>query len=401
MSSTLPPLQPSKNRGGRTTVLHIAPDVEAGDPGRETVDLAVLTQRSGWRAVIASSGGRLAQEAERAAVLHKRAPLDRGGRLGNWRSRMHLESVMQAERPAVIHAHGIDMVGFALEIGRGHGLPLVADLTQPLTDTPRHKEILDQIKCMRAMIRVPSYFMGDHLGDVFGVGEDRLRLVPPGVDLQCFSVGFISPERLQNLSRLWRLPENASVILAPIPLESEMGHRTLLEALREMRDDPVYAVIVGRERRVSALRAEIEGLISELGLSGKVIMPDDCPDFPAACWLSSVVVAPNLVPRGQNLELLAAQAVGRPVIASDVGANREMARSGETAWVVKPGDVPALVAALREAVGFGTEQRVGLAQATHDFVAASFPQRAWFDGMMDIYQTLIHPSRVTMKAEAG
>lgn len=395
------PSHASKNRASRTAVLHLSPDIESSDPGRETVDLAILTQRSGWRAVIASSGGRLVNEAERAAVLHKRLPLNRSGPFHGWRCRMQLEALVQKEHPALLHAHGIETIPFALSLSRTHGIPLVADLTQPLANLPRTNRLLKMMKSTRAMLRVPSEFMGRHLHETFGVEQDRLCLVPPGVDLQCYSVGFISPERLQKISHLWRLPEQASIILAPMPLVQEMGHRLFLDVLRMMREENIYAVLVGSNRVDTELRAEIEGLIGAFGLSGKVIMPDDCPDLPAACWLSSVVVAPNLLPRGQNLELLAAQAIGRPVIVTDLGANREMVRSGETAWVVKTGDVRAMTQALHDAISLSTEQRLGLAAATHDFVAERFPQKAWFEGMMELYSTLLYPSRQTARANVA
>jgi len=391
----------SNKRMTRTSVLHLSADLESSDPGRETVDLAVLTQRSGWRALIASSGGRLVNEAERAAVQHKRMPLNRNSAFSNWRTRLHLEATLQTERPALLHAHGIETIPFALALSRAHGVPLVADLTQPLAPLPRTKRLLTLMKTTRAMLRVPSEFMGKHLHESFGVEEERLCLVPPGVDLQWYSVGFISPERLQKISHLWRLPEQASIILAPVPLEPEMGHKTLLEVLRGMKDENIYAVLVGSDRHAPGLRAEIEQMIGSYGLNGKVIMPDDCPDLPAACWLSSVIVAPNTAPRGQNLELLAAQAIGRPVIITDVGANREMARGGETAWVMAPGDVKAITDALREAINLTTEQRLNLADRTHNFVAETFPQAAWFDGMMELYSTLLYPSRQTARANVA
>jgi glycosyltransferase involved in cell wall biosynthesis len=364
--------------------------------------MAVLTQRSGWRAIIASSGGRLVTEAERAAVRHKRMPLNRSGPFNNWRTRLHLEATLQTERPSLLHAHGIETLPFALTLSRAHGVPLVADLTQPLADLPRTKQLLALMKTTRAMLRVPTEFMGRHLYETFGVEGDRLCLVPPGVDLQWYSVGFISPERLQKISHLWRLPEQASIILAPMPLEPQMGHKVFLEVLRAMRNENIYVVLIGSDRHApSTYRAEIEGLIGAYGLSGKVIMPDDCPDLPAACWLSSVIVAPNLVPRGQNLELLSAQAIGRPVIITDLGANREFAQSGETAWVVAPNDIAAMAKALREAINLTTDQRLSLADRTHNFIAENFPQNAWFDGMMQLYESLLYPSRQTARANVA
>ena len=92
------------------------------------------------------------------------------------------------------------------------------------------------------------------------------------------------------------------------------------------------------------------------------------------------------------MELLAAQALGRPVIVTAVGANEEMVLRGETAWVVPPDDVHALAQALREAVRLNTDQRVNLADNTRYFVEDNFPQANWFNGMMDVYEKVMFPA---------
>ena len=121
-------------------------------------------------------------------------------------------------------------------------------------------------------------------------------------------------------------------------------------------------------------------------------MPETCPDWPAAFWLANVVVAPNSAIRGQNMEILAAQALGRPVIVTSVGANEEMVLKGETEWVLPPDNVTALAKALSEAACLNTDQRVNLADNTRYFIEDNFPQADWFNGMMELYEELMFPA---------
>jgi glycosyltransferase involved in cell wall biosynthesis len=129
-----------------------------------------------------------------------------------------------------------------------------------------------------------------------------------------------------------------------------------------------------------------------LGLDGKVVMPEYYTDLPAACWLSNVIVAPNVSPRGQTPEILAAQAIGRALIVTGTGANTEFVKSGETAWVVPPNDLEAMTEALRQAIGLTTPQRLNLADAMRYFVTENFPQANWFNGIMDMYEALLRPA---------
>jgi glycosyltransferase involved in cell wall biosynthesis len=392
--------QSSKTRAPRTAILHLSPELEPGDPGRETVDLAVLTQRAGWRALIASAGGSLVQEAERAAVRHRSIIFNGQGFFGAWRSRLQLERLILKERPALLHAHGIETLALACILGRNRRLPVVADITQPVADTARHRRIMANLKSAQGIVRVPSEFMRRQMVDILKLEPERLMLIPPGVDLQWHSAGFVSPERLQSLSQNLRLPEQAAVVLVPLPLNPDMGHKPFLAAMARLKDENIYAILAGSDRHAPGLRVEIENLVSELGLNGKVIMPESCADLPAACWLSSVVAAPNSAPRGQNLELLAAQAIGRAVIVTNTGANPEMVRSGETAWVVPPDNIKALTDAMSEAIHLDTDQRLDLAARTHDFVAETFPQGAWFDGMMRLYESLLQPAERSARRAA-
>jgi glycosyltransferase involved in cell wall biosynthesis len=391
-TTNMQPLNTGSRRNNRAGVLHLCADLDYGDPARETVTLAVLTQRLGWRALIASSGGGLVTEAERAAVKHVRMPLDNHGMFANWRNRMHLEALVQRERPALVHAHGLGTVEIACRLSRLHRLPLVVDLTQPLLDNPNTHRLLTQVAQTSCTVRVPTETMAKHLTSTFQINPALVARVAPGVDLQAYNTAAISAERLRNLNRLWRLPEQAIVILVPIPLEPQMGHSVFLKAMTKLANENLYAVMIGSDRHAKGMRDDLEQSVDRLGLNGKVIIPESCPDWPSAFWLANVVIAPNIAIRGQNMELLGAQALGRPVIVTSVGANEEMVARGETAWVIPPDNAEALAEALREAARMNTDQRVNLADNTRYFVEENFPQANWFNGMMEVYEALMFPS---------
>jgi len=378
-------------RNAKAGVLHLCSDLHYGDPARETVTLAVLTQRSGWRAMIASAGGALVTEAERAAVKHVRMPLDHCSVFYNWRNRVHLEALVQRERPSVLHAHGLGTVDMGCRLSLQHRLPLIVDLTQPLPITPATNKLIAKMAQTSCTIRVPSRFMVEHLTSQFQINPAMIVMLVPGVDLQSYNPAAISAERLHNLSRLWRLPEHGIVALVPMPLETQMGHAEFLQALAQIKSENIYAIMVGSDRHSLGLRAELEKSVDSLGLNGKVIMPETCPDWPAAFWLANIVIAPNVTPCGQNMEIIGAQALGRPVIVTASGANEEMVSKGETAWVLPSANVHALAKALKESVMMNTDQRVNLAENTRYFVEDHFPQANWFNGMMDMYEAAMQP----------
>ncbi len=406
MSSQTTAPQSNRNSSGgkpaapqnRTTVLHLAGHLELGAQSREVVDLSIQTHRSGWRPLIASSGGALVLEAERCAVRHTRLPLMTKSFFKSWRNRVKLEKLIERERPVLLHAHGYEVIAVASKLAMRKNLPLLIDLIEPTPVTPKRRKLLQLAAARGARFRVPSAFMAHHLRNDLKLETEHLYHVPPGVDLQWFEAARVTPERASKLQQSWRLPEQATVLVTATPLATGYGHNALLDALTSFTNTDIYAVLIGDDLAAPGTRDKIEKMVADKGLEGRVIMPETCLDWPAACWLASIITATNVIPRGQAPELLAAQAIGRPVIVTDCGANAELVKKNETAWVIPPDDHEALVNALSEALAMSPARRIDLALATRDFVAEQFPMESWRDSIFGIYDSMLAPPPLAVAA---
>jgi len=382
----------------RTTVLHLVADLELRAEAREVVDLAIQTHRSGWRPIVASCGGSLVLEAERAAVRHTQLPLTTKSTFKKWRNRVKLEKLIEREHPVLIHAHGYEVMEVASKVGARRNLPVLIDLTEPAIVTPRRKKMLQLAATRGAHFRVPSNFMVKHLRDDLHIETDRLHLVWPGVDTLWFDAARVTPERINQLYRLWRLPEQSTVLVMATPFAPGYGHKPLLDALAILKSSDLYVVLIGDDRVCPGMRAELEKLVAAKGLEGKIIMPEACTDWPAACWLASLILATNAMPRGQAPELLAAQSIGRPVIVTDCGANAELVIKNETAWVIPVEDHNALVASLQEALAMSAARRIDTAIQTRAFVSERFPMETWRDTMFGLYDSMLAPPALVAAA---
>jgi len=328
-------------------------------------------------------------EAQRAAVRHTTLPLKTKSAFIGWRNRAHIEKLIENEKPVLIHAHGFDVVGLATKLAVRTRLPFLIDLTEPSPVTPARRKILQTAASRGARFRVPSSYMAEHLRNDLKIQTDFLYHISPGVDLQWYDAVRVTPERINQLYKLWRLPEQSTVIVMATPFATGYGHKMFLEALITLKNRDIYAILIGDDRAAPGTRAIIEDFIVANGLEGKVIMPEACTDWPAACWLSSLVIANNAVPRGQGPELLAAQAIGRPVIVTDCGANTEMVKDGETAWVIPKENSDTLIAALNESLAMSAARRIDLALRTRDFVNTFFPMEVWRDSIFELYDAML------------
>jgi len=374
----------SKN-GSRPAVLHLCKNLDYGDPAKETVTFAILSQRMGLRSLIASEGGGLINDAERAAVKNFKFSFSKKNYLSSFCNLSKILDFIEQEQPILIHAHGIKTLKTAYALGAKTKLPLLIDLTQPFEKNRRTQRMMDSLKKLKYLIRVPTEMMKTFLVDNFTVDPVFIEKVSPGIDLHAYSPGSISMERIKYIRDVWRLPEDSPALF--LPLDIEHGHFVFLHALHKLIDKDFYAVIISKGKKSD--REILEKYVMDLGLGGKVIIPNTCEDWGAAFWLSGIIVIPNIRPMGQNIEVLQAQALGRPVIITSVGANEEMVCKKSTAWVVSADNVNALAKAVDSAISMEREQMVALANNARIFVEENFPQSEWINQMLKLYEKLL------------
>src|SRR5260221_14497691 len=111
----------------------------------------------------------------------------------------------------------------------------------------------------------------------------------------------------------------------------------------------------------------------ERGLRSLVRQMGHCRDMPSALGLADTVVVPAIEPPALGRVVEQAQAIGRPVVTSDIGilpehvvAPPEMPEEVRTGWLVKPGDASEFAHALNEALNLDdAAYRTMAARARH------------------------------------
>jgi glycosyltransferase involved in cell wall biosynthesis len=237
-----------------------------------------------------------------------------------------------------------------------------------------------------------SDFVADHAASVYGVGRERLRTIPRGVDLEIFDPNRVGAQRIINLARQWRLPDGVPVVMLPGRLTRWKGGLDFIEAVAKLGRCDVCCVLAGSEQR-PGFRRELEAAIRENGLAGLFRIVEECRDMPAAYMLADVVVSASSEPEGFGRVIVEAQAMGRPVVATDHGGARDTIVPGVTGWLVPPRDPAALAAAISEALSLRVDERQQLARRAMAHIATNFTREAMCSRTIAVYEELLFGDR--------
>ena len=116
---------------------------------------------------------------------------------------------------------------------------------------------------------------------------------------------------------------------------------------------------------------------------------DHCDDMPAAYMMSDVVVSASTDPEAFGRILIEAQALGRPVIASDHGGAQETILEGETGWMFPPNDIDALVKKLTKALSLSEEERLSLSKKAIAHVSNNFSRESMCEKTLNVYLEIL------------
>jgi glycosyltransferase involved in cell wall biosynthesis len=378
-------------------VLQVIPSLITGGAERGTIDLAGALVAAGWQAYVASSGGPMERELARIGAHHITLPLASKNPLTIRRNVARLTEIIRRYKIDIVHARSRAPAWSAWSAACRTRRRFVTTFHNAYDVSSSLKRWYNSVMARGERVIAISQFVADHAASVYSVGPDRLRTIPRGVDLKIFDPQRVSGERVASLAAQWRVPDGFSVAMLPARLTRWKGGLDLIDAVARLGRSDVICLLVGAEQR-RGFRRELEQAIERKGLAGQFRIIEDCRDMPAAYVLSDVVVSASTDPEGFGRTIVEAQAMGRPVIATDHGGARETIVAGTTGWLVSPGDAAALAAAIGDALDLGQAARDAFARRARGHVAGQFSRELMCARTIDVYEELLFPE--TARTEA-
>lgn len=342
------------------TVLQILPALEETPAARAAVDVAVALLRSGARVIVAAEEGPLNSELQGLGGEWVRLVTDTGNPLNLSRNTRTITNLVSTERVDVVHAMGIGASRSAAGLKKRAGVFLVHSYeTSDLRRVTRDKSYSRALAAADRVV-VPSQYVAEQVAARHQVPRDKLAVIPRRIDGARFDPPAISPERSMVLRRGWKIGRGQRVVLVPGRIDPAKGQLVLVEAARILVNGGlrgVVFVLAGDNRphfdyaKKIAEQAEAHGvahLIRQIGV---------CPDMAGAYLATDFVAVPQIEPPAFPLAAAEAMAMGRPVIATNVGAIPEtvlappyVLESGRTGWLAEPDDPVSFARALAAAL---------------------------------------------------
>jgi len=380
------------------TILQIVPALREEPVARTAVNVAYALLQSGARALIAADDGPLVAElkafgGEWVPLVNATAnPFKlRGGT-------RTLENLIASERVDIVHAQSIG----GAWIANMAAAQIAVWLVTTLPDVPAVKGL--RAYWAGALARgdrviTPSNFAAAPVMARYDLPRERLTVVPRSIDTAAFDPAAVEPERIEALRKAWRIPDDARILLVPGRVAPWNGQLILPDVARGLLDGGARGfvfVIAGEHRsyrkyaRFVAKEAQAKGVQDLIRLTGH------CRDMPAAFAAADTVVVTAIEPPILGRVVAEAQAMGRPVVTSDIGilpehvvTPPEMPEDVRTGWLAKPGDAMEFTRALSSAFALDDTAYRAMTARARQFAEYMFSPQSVAAATRAVYTSLL------------
>ncbi len=375
----------------RPVIVQIIPELGPGGAEQGTIDIAGEIVKSGARSIVISNGGPRAHELGRVGAEHIDLPVHSKNPLVMYQNIKNLRKIIQNNNVDIVHVRSRAPAWSAWKACEKTDAKFMTTCHAPYNiGDKKLKLFYNSIMAKGERVIAISNHVQNYLIENYQTDPNRIRLIHRGVQLDRFHPSVVAPAQLINLSKEWRVPDDASIVMLPGRITRWKGHHVLIDAMAKLNRKEIFCVLIGSDQGRKEYREELETAISEKGLEGQIRIIDHCNDMPAAYMISTVVVSASIDPEGFGRIPIEAQAMGRPIIATDHGGAQETIVRNETGWLIPPNNSTALAEAIGQAIDLTQPQKEMLSYQSMEHIAHNFSLAKMADETLNVYAELLH-----------
>ncbi len=370
-------------------IMQIIPELGPGGAEQGCIDVARAIVKAGGQALVVSHGGSRLHELARTGAIHINMPVHSKNPLVMAANKSRLQSLIKRYAVNIVHVRSRAPAWSAYYACKNTKAHFMTTCHAPYNINNEFKRFYNSIMARGERVIAISHMVANYLQSNYRINSNIIRLIHRGIEMERFHPDFVSAERVITLARQWRIPDGSNVIMLPGRITRWKGHMVLIDAIEKLRRKDIFCVLIGSDQGRSEYRKELEEIISQKNLGGQIRIVDHCSDMPAAYMLAGVVVSASIEPEGFGRIPVEAQAMGRPIVATDHGGAQETIKRGETGWLVPPNDSALMANALQEALTLNTEQRALLANRAMSHVNENFSSTVMLQKTLSVYSELL------------
>lgn len=375
----------------KIVVLQVLPELGQGGVELGTIEIASELQKRGIENYVASEGGRMEYNLERIKVKHFTLPLKTKNIFKMYLNSLRLAKIIKKYGITIVHARSRAPAWSAYWAAKRCGVHFVTTFHGTYGLGPWGiKKFYNKIMTYGERVIAISNHIKQHILKNYKTDESKIRLIHRCVNMENFNVETTSAERMIKYLEDNHIPEDKPIVTLIGRLTNWKGQKLLIEALHLLENEDFFCVMIGDDQGRKKYSSELRKMIANYNMTDRFLFIRNVKDIPAAMMVSDVVLSTSIEPEAFGRIAIEGQAMGRVVVASNIGGSVETVIDGVTGRLYESTSAKALAEAIEWALHLSTEEREKIGAAGIKNVKEHFTKQIMCDKTIKVYKELIN-----------
>ncbi|MDA1198257.1 MAG: glycosyltransferase family 4 protein [Proteobacteria bacterium] len=344
-------------------VLQVIPKLGFGGAETGCYDLAHYLAEENCKSFLITSGGELLKHVRRDKVKVIYLPVQSKNPIIIFFNFIIIFFILLIYKIDIVHARSRAPAWSCLWACFFSGKKFVTTFHGTYNFSGKLKQFYNSIMVRSKIIIAGSNFIFNHINENYqkylNLKKQKLMVIFRGINLEYFNKKNILEKKLNDLALDWKVDRKKFIILLPGRLTRWKGQENFIEALNllseEYNIENFLAIILGSNQGREVYSKKLSLLVERYRLGKKITFIEHCKEMPLAYALSNLVVSSSIEPEAFGRVAVEAQAMNKPIVASDIGGSRETVLNGKSGLLYKFNDPKELAKAINKIIKMDKE----------------------------------------------
>ena len=261
----------------------------------------------------------------------------------------------------------------------------------------KFKKFYNSIMLRAKLTIAGSNFIFSHINENYSEyfnDKNKLRVIFRGINVDYYNQKNISILKQEQLKKDWKLNSNKFTILMPGRLTNWKGQVKFIEALNILIEDynltNFQAILLGSDQGRKVYKKKLINLVERYNLNKKIKFVNHCKEMPLAYSLADVVVSASIEPEAFGRVAVEAQAMGKPIIASNIGGSKETILNKKSGFLYKFDDPRELAKSLNTVIQLTEEELISMGNEGRKNITKKFDVEIMCNANLSEYKKILN-----------
>ena len=257
------------------------------------------------------------------------------------------------------------------------------------------KKFYNSIMLRSELIIAGSNFIFDHIHKNYSdlINNKKLMVIFRGVNTEYYDNSKISNEKIEKIYSALKLDTETFKILLPGRLTKWKGQEMFIDSLKILKEkynhENFKAIILGSHQGRKVYYKKLLTQVEKNQLKSNIVFLSNFEEMPVFYYAIDVVVSSSIEPEAFGRVAVEAQAMQKPILASDLGGSKETVIDGKTGFLFKNNNPDSLAEHLNNIINMDKDKLQSIGNEGRKNVLKKFDVEKMCHSTFSEYQKLV------------